>query len=65
MSRPVERTVKELCLICRGERWLPDLVEQGRSRPCPHCRGEGWVTVSAASLGADPGPDGAEKEKPA
>jgi hypothetical protein len=51
MSRPVEKEVRELCLVCRGERWLPDLADPSRSRPCPHCQGEGWVLISPASLG--------------
>lgn len=50
---PMEKTVHELCLVCRGERWLPDAL-QPRSVPCPYCKGEGWVTVSPASLGENP-----------
>lgn len=50
-ERPVEKTVKELCLVCRGERWLPDPVDPARSRPCPYCDEQGWVTIAPSSLG--------------
>lgn len=53
MARRIEKTVKELCLVCRGEKWLPRLDDPARSQPCPHCQGEGWVLISPASLGED------------
>jgi hypothetical protein len=52
-ERPVEKTIKELCLVCRGERWLPEILDPSRSRPCPYCNGEGWVTIAPSSLGED------------
>lgn len=50
-ERPVEKSVHEICLVCRGERWLPDPKDPARSRPCPYCDEQGWVQVSAGSLG--------------
>jgi hypothetical protein len=65
MSRPVEKSVRELCLVCRGERWLPEIQDPSRSRPCPHCQGEGWVLISPASLGEDvPATEAPENEAP-
>jgi hypothetical protein len=50
-ERPVEKSVREICLLCRGERWLPEILHPERSRPCPYCEGQGWVLISPASLG--------------
>ena len=50
------KTVKELCLVCGGERWLPDPLDPARSRPCPWCDQLGWVEVSLPSLGESPPP---------
>jgi|GEM_PF-4414338 hypothetical protein len=47
----VQKTVKELCLVCGGERWVADPADPGRSVPCPYCDALGWVQVSLASLG--------------
>jgi hypothetical protein len=46
----MEISVRELCLVCGGERWIPDPAGQGRSRPCPDCDAQGWVDVSPACL---------------
>lgn len=54
--KPVEKTVHELCLVCGGERWVPDLLDPSRSRPCPYCDDQGWVTVALPSLGEAPLP---------
>lgn len=60
MSRPVEKRVHELCLVCGGERWIRDPKEPSRSMACPYCDAQGWVDVSAPSLGdtvkTDPDP---------
>lgn len=45
----MEKSIYEICLVCRGERWLLD--PRGASRPCPYCDEHGWVTVSPACLG--------------
>jgi len=50
----MQKTVKELCLVCKGERWLPEPGDPARSRPCPYCDQLGWVEVSLASLGEAP-----------
>jgi hypothetical protein len=47
----MEKTVKELCLVCGGERWLPDPLDASRSIPCVYCDQLGWVEISLASLG--------------
>ena len=52
--KPVEKTVHELCLVCGGERWVPDLLDPKRSLPCPYCDDQGWVTVALPSLGEKP-----------
>lgn len=60
----MEKTVHEICLVCRGERWLPDPTGAGPSQPCPYCDEHGWVTVSPASLGEDgPNPSPAPVRK--
>jgi len=60
MTRPpTQKTVREICLVCKGERWLPVPGDPSRSRPCPWCDQLGWVTVSPASLGE--GPEGQAK----
>jgi hypothetical protein len=59
-GRPVEKSVREICLVCRGERWLPEILHPERSRPCPYCNGEGWVLISPASLGEQAPPPKAE-----
>lgn len=51
MSRPVEKQVHELCLVCGGERWIRDPQEPSRSKACPYCDAQGWVDVAASSLG--------------
>ena len=50
------KTVKELCLVCGGERWLPDPLDPSRSIPCAWCDQLGWVEISLASLGEEPNP---------
>ena len=47
----MEKTVKEICLICKGERWVPDPLDSARSRPCAYCAGQGWVVVAPSSFG--------------
>jgi hypothetical protein len=59
MKVPVLKTVKELCLVCGGERWVADPADPGRSIACPYCDALGWVEVSLPSLGEasqDPAP---------
>jgi hypothetical protein len=50
------KTVKELCLVCGGERWLPDPLDPLRSIPCQWCDQLGWVEISLPSLGEAPPP---------
>ncbi|HTB34900.1 MAG TPA: hypothetical protein VK842_08560 [bacterium] len=45
------KTVKELCLVCGGERWVADPGDPTRSVACPYCDALGWVEVSLSSLG--------------
>jgi hypothetical protein len=59
----MERTIREICLICKGERWLPDPADPARSRPCPHCGGQGWVDIDPRSLGEAPAPEAADQTK--
>lgn len=47
----MQKTVKEICLVCKGERWIPDPSGGARSRPCPYCDESGWVQVAPSSLG--------------
>lgn len=47
----MEKTVLELCLLCRGGKWMSDPADPRRSIPCPYCDEQGWVRVSPASLG--------------
>ena len=54
----MEKTVHELCLVCRGERWIPDPKDAGHSIPCPYCDEQGWVTIAPSSLGEDSNPGG-------
>jgi hypothetical protein len=46
----MEKTVKEICLICKGERWIPFPQDPGRSQPCPYCDQQGWVEIAPACL---------------
>jgi len=69
MKVPVLKTVKELCLVCGGERWVADPLDPGRSVACPYCDALGWVEVSLPSLGeavpeASPAPSLAPATKP-
>ncbi|HTB22882.1 MAG TPA: hypothetical protein VK914_09265 [bacterium] len=58
----MEKTVREMCLICKGERWIPDPLDSGRSLPCPYCEAQGWVVVAPANFVENPEPPGpAEK----
>jgi hypothetical protein len=50
------KTVKELCLVCGGERWLPDVLDPARSVACRWCDQLGWVEISLPSLGEAPPP---------
>ena len=62
----MEKTVKELCLVCGGERWLPDPLDASRSIPCNYCDRLGWVEISLPSLGeAAPAPRPAAPAVPA
>ena len=60
-----QKMVLELCLVCRGERWMLDPADPARSIPCPYCDEQGWVQVSAASLGEHPTVGGPESAAPA
>ena len=51
MKASVLKTVKELCLVCGGERWVADPADPTRSVACPYCDALGWVEVSLSSLG--------------
>ena len=53
------KTVKELCLVCGGDRWLSDPLDPSRSVACGYCDSLGWVEVSPASL---PSPEKATAE---
>jgi hypothetical protein len=50
----MEKTIREICLLCNGERWLEDLSRPGQSRPCGYCDSNGWVLVAAASVEENP-----------
>ena len=50
------KTVKELCLVCGGERWVADPADPTRSVACPYCDSLGWVEVSLPSLGEPENP---------
>jgi hypothetical protein len=61
----VLKTVKELCLVCGGERWVADPADPTRSVACPYCDALGWVEVSLPSLGeAEPPPEEPPSEEP-
>jgi hypothetical protein len=60
----MEKTVRELCLICKGERWIPDPLDSAHSLPCPYCEAQGWVVVAPANFmesPPDPAPEPREK----
>jgi hypothetical protein len=46
----MEKTVKELCLVCKGERWVPDPLDPARSQPCVYCDRLGWVEIAPANF---------------
>lgn len=50
----MQKTVKELCLVCRGERWVADPLDPARSVACPYCDALGWVEISPSSLDGEP-----------
>lgn len=64
------KTVKELCLVCGGERWVADPADPTRSVACPYCDALGWVEVSLPSLGevepeaTEPQPKAPQPRKP-
>lgn len=59
-----QKTVKELCLVCGGGRWIPDPADASRSQPCPYCDALGWVSIDPRSLGAPPKPAPQPPRKP-
>ena len=52
----MDLTIREICLICKGERWIPDPLDPARSKPCPYCDGQGWVEISPANFVPPPPP---------
>ena len=64
MKVPVLKTVKELCLVCGGERWVADPLDPSRSVACTYCDALGWVEVSLPSLG-EAAPDPSLVQPPA
>ncbi|HXB98330.1 MAG TPA: hypothetical protein VNZ54_09765 [bacterium] len=60
----VLKTVKELCLVCGGERWVADPADPARSVACPYCDALGWVEVSLPSLGEREEPSAPPPPKP-
>ena len=46
----MEKTIREICLLCKGERWLDDPLNPGQSRPCGYCESTGWVLVAESNF---------------
>jgi hypothetical protein len=46
----MEKTIREICLLCKGERWLEDPLRPGQSRPCNYCDSSGWVLVAESNF---------------
>jgi hypothetical protein len=46
----MEKTIREICLLCNGERWLDDPLKPGQSKPCGYCESTGWVLVAEANF---------------
>ncbi len=49
----MDKTIREICLLCKGERWVEDPLRPGQSLPCRHCDASGWVLVAEANFSSE------------
>jgi hypothetical protein len=54
----MDKTIREICLLCKGERWLEDPLKPGQSRACPYCDAQGWVLVAEGNFLTENPPPG-------
>jgi hypothetical protein len=63
-AEDMEKTIREICLLCKGERWLDDPLQPGRSRACHYCDAQGWVLVAESNFSSpETQPEDPEKRK--
>lgn len=46
----MDKTIREICLLCKGERWVEDPLKAGQSKACGYCDATGWVLVAEANF---------------
>jgi hypothetical protein len=49
----MDKTIREICLLCKGERWMEDPLQPGKSIPCHYCDASGWIRVAESNFSAE------------